>query len=283
MHATLRATSVLAFILCFTGSAAAQYIYMDSNGNGVHDAGDRMMKKGPTTVDFYLNSNHNRDGSLATCNNASPPNFTTLHVSSFGLALKAVGGTVSWGALTETPENFNLLFSLLSNETEHHVFYAAGFEVPWLEPGLHRLGRMQVTAQSGQPALQLVPSHQVGIHVETTHFGTPCPGIDFDNTYKLGSDFQDSDGIAAAGRAGRPQAAASRILFQTAKGGAVRVDLYDIHGRKVRTVFDGALPAGRHDLGVDRVRGGSHLAPGMYFYRISSPEGEFSGRVALSR
>ena len=43
--------------------AYAQYMYLDSNGNGIHDSGDKMNPNGtPTTVDVYLTTNLNRDG-----------------------------------------------------------------------------------------------------------------------------------------------------------------------------------------------------------------------------
>ena len=59
----------IAVILIMLGSPAetgAQYMYLDSNGNGVHDVGDRMLAC-PTQVDVWLNTAANRDGSPATC------------------------------------------------------------------------------------------------------------------------------------------------------------------------------------------------------------------------
>lgn len=54
----------------------AQYMYLDSNGDGVNDLGDRLNANGlPTTVDVYLVTGHNRDGSPAACNSDS---LTTL-------------------------------------------------------------------------------------------------------------------------------------------------------------------------------------------------------------
>src|SRR6185295_17141426 len=37
-----------------------------------------------------------------------------------------------------------------------------------------------------------------------TSFGTPCSGNDFDNTYKLGSDFFDNDGAGSSSTANGP-------------------------------------------------------------------------------
>ncbi|MGE5177607.1 MAG: hypothetical protein ACM3PF_00790, partial [Bacteroidota bacterium] len=73
-------------LLAFAGRASAQYIWMDSNGDGVHTAADVMSPNGtPTTVDFWLNTNHNKDGSLAICDtgdgNLDTWNSYAIHVS----------------------------------------------------------------------------------------------------------------------------------------------------------------------------------------------------------
>lgn len=51
-------------------SASAQYMYLDSNGNGLHDAGDQVSSPETTTLDIWLDSDTNRPGarrSTASC------------------------------------------------------------------------------------------------------------------------------------------------------------------------------------------------------------------------
>src|SRR5689334_9438665 len=49
--------------------AGAQYMYMDANGNGIHDNGDRLnVNNDSTFVDIYLVTDLNRNGSAVTCN-----------------------------------------------------------------------------------------------------------------------------------------------------------------------------------------------------------------------
>ena len=54
-------------LLCGTRSAGqAQYMYLDANQDGIHDSGDALEANGtPTTVDVYLITDRNRDGSGA--------------------------------------------------------------------------------------------------------------------------------------------------------------------------------------------------------------------------
>ncbi|MGE5177141.1 MAG: hypothetical protein ACM3JJ_12305, partial [Hyphomicrobiales bacterium] len=49
------------------GPANAQYIYLDANGDGVRDAQDRLSPDGPTTLDVWLVSDHDRDGTPVVC------------------------------------------------------------------------------------------------------------------------------------------------------------------------------------------------------------------------
>jgi len=62
------------------------------------------------------------------------------------------------------------------------------------------------------------------------------------------------------------------LRFTTVQEGPIRVRLFDIHGRLVRTLLDEArAAAGEHRVPVDGVDGrGARLATGVYFYRIES-------------
>jgi hypothetical protein len=55
---------ILVTLICVGAPARAQYMYLDSNGDGVHTATDLLQPNGvSTTVDLYLATNQNRDGS----------------------------------------------------------------------------------------------------------------------------------------------------------------------------------------------------------------------------
>ncbi len=61
-----------------------------------------------------------------------------------------------------------------------------------------------------------------------------------------------------------PSAAASTVRFQLPRSGTVRVDVYDVQGRRVQTLADRASSPGTHDLPWDT----SSLAAGTYLYRL---------------
>jgi hypothetical protein len=75
------------------------------------------------------------------------------------------------------------------------------------------------------------------------------------------------------------------LTFSTTQPGAVRVGVYDLQGRRVRSLLDVAgLPAGYHDVRISRERLGiPRLVSGVYFYRIEAPEGVAVGKLTLLR
>jgi hypothetical protein len=68
-------------------------MYLDSNGNGIHDAGDKLNDNGDSTVvDIYLNTNRMR-------RNAAPCDVdpgTEMTINSYAFNLVASGGTVTY-------------------------------------------------------------------------------------------------------------------------------------------------------------------------------------------
>jgi len=69
------------------------------------------------------------------------------------------------------------------------------------------------------------------------------------------------------------------ITFGLPVASHATIDLYDLAGRLIATVFDGERPAGTHSVWLD----GSRLGPGAYFYRLSVNGRRLQKRLVLSR
>lgn len=71
---------------------------------------------------------------------------------------------------------------------------------------------------------------------------------------------------------------ATVIAFSVPRDGAVRLQVFDLQGRVVRTLVDGMRPAGRHEVSWDgRDERGGQAASGTYLYRLVAA-GEVTGR-----
>ncbi|NIR68051.1 MAG: T9SS type A sorting domain-containing protein, partial [Aliifodinibius sp.] len=58
-----------------------------------------------------------------------------------------------------------------------------------------------------------------------------------------------------------------------------KITLYDILGRKVKTVLDEKKPAGQYELRFDA----GHLSSGIYFYRLSAGDQALTRKFILLR
>jgi hypothetical protein len=98
-------------------------------------------------------------------------------------------------------------------------------------------------------------------------------------------DVVGSGGAAAASISPNPLNPSATLSFSTAAVGPVRVRLYDLSGRMVRTLADwSSAAAGYHDITIDgRSDRGEELGSGVYFFRIETSAGVESGRFTILR
>lgn len=179
--------------------AQAQYMYLDTNGDGVHSNEDTVHPTGTTEVDLWLHTNVNRDGTMVSC----PDGAGGIGLSNFDFVLTAVGGTVIWGSFTP-----NALHPLPCYQTAFDSSeYAAILCAPdWTsEAGLYRLGRLEVAVASGAPSLLFASASRL-LPTAATAFGTPCyPGGN--NSPTFGVDWFDADGARYGGWVNPPSLA----------------------------------------------------------------------------
>jgi hypothetical protein len=73
-----------------------------------------------------------------------------------------------------------------------------------------------------------------------------------------------------AGNAPNPFGPHTTVRFAVAAPSRVELAIFTAEGRRVRTVLDSSLPAGRHQIDWDgRDDAGRELGPGVYFGRLS--------------
>jgi PKD domain/FlgD Ig-like domain/Putative Ig domain len=183
----------LCSVMGYAPAVTAQYMYLDTNGDGVHTTADVLQANGtPSTVDVWLRTNANRDGSPAICNSGPEP----LTINSYVVNFVAVGGTVTYSGFINRQPQWGINFAPeLNPDGVHYRNGYGGF--PGDPPGLYQLATLTITGQTGTPAIRIVDL--IPGSLDHTSFGTQCVGHEFDNTYKLagpagGSDWTDADG-----------------------------------------------------------------------------------------
>ena len=190
-----RALFLLLIPLAFTVPANAQYLYLESNGDGVHTTADKLHPSHPTTVDVWLDTAHNRDGSPTVCK-TNPS--VSLDIFSYVVNLAASAGTVSYSAYTNRAPGMVSISPGSANSTQFTTGAWAGSAQSSLPPGRYRLGTLTITVQSGFPDVEIVPN--IAISTDGTLFGSTCDEhADQTNSIVLGLDWTDVDGLARPG------------------------------------------------------------------------------------
>jgi hypothetical protein len=69
------------------------------------------------------------------------------------------------------------------------------------------------------------------------------------------------------------------LSYALAKGGAVELAVYGVDGRKVATLASGVQEAGTYRLSWD----GAGARPGLYYARLTTPEGKFTRTLVLTK
>lgn len=91
------------------------------------------------------------------------------------------------------------------------------------------------------------------------------------------------NGKSLASVAPNPLNPEATLSYVTMKPGIASVQLFDIHGRLVRTLVEPQqTDAGLHQVTIDGRDGqGNKLASGVYYYRVESADGVTKGNVAI--
>jgi hypothetical protein len=201
----------VAAAMLVSAPAFAQYVYLDVDGNGTAyctNPGDDVLSPGTYDIAVYFYTDHNQDGSVATCDTGDG----NLTINSYEITLGSSGtGSVTFNKWTD-------LMSFTSNLNNGHVGEGIGgspgmlvgsndtyiaLGSPSVNPGgLYHVGNLNVTV-TGSPVINWLSNSSVSPSAETA-FGSQCSGNDFNNTIKLGpnppggtADFSDNCGTAA--------------------------------------------------------------------------------------
>lgn len=171
-----------------------QYIFMDLNGDSTCTSAD-VLTSSTTAVDVWLNTNHNKNGSTATCFAAAS---TPLDMFSYDILVHSTGsGGVVYNNFTNTVTGYTIFSPFTAAGANMGVGYQAPFGT--VNPGgLFKLGTISVTV-TGNPTLSFLTQPPIiwPLNASTfTGFGSPCPGTVFLNTVALGPDFSDNCGTS---------------------------------------------------------------------------------------
>ena len=310
----VRSLLVLSYLLLWgasPGTCPAQFLFLDSNGDGKCSTED-VVSGGGITADVWLVTDTNADGSRPDVES-----LAEMTINSYELILKAIGGRVRFEEYQNLQPTMILPLRSGKSDTEMYVGYAGPDILP---PGKYLLGSLKVSVLDGDPSIVFASESSLNPRAHTS-FGSRFAGIDGNNTLRLWApidanndtksanvglegrgDWTDTGGLRPATMKESARNSASfhaakqpgfsavversstgtgvSLRITTAKPGKLKVVVFDVRGRAVRTVVDSRQwPAGTTSVNVDPQ--GATLASGIYFYRVTAGEGELNGQLSI--
>ncbi|MGH7680493.1 MAG: hypothetical protein ACRENN_00730, partial [Candidatus Eiseniibacteriota bacterium] len=212
------AVLLVCFGLVFPKISPAQYMFLDTNGDGLSTPADVVNSSGPTTLDVWLRTDLNRDGSTAVCSTQDG----ALNIFSYEFILHASSGTLSWRDFINRRPTMGQPLGESKSDTDYRNGYAGG--VP-LAPGAYLLASVTIEVTAATPEISIVASTPLSPNY-LTEFSSSCSGNDFDNTLKLGSDWRDADGIPYGGSVNTAPVLAQPDPVLVPEGSIVEKDLH---------------------------------------------------------
>jgi endonuclease/exonuclease/phosphatase family metal-dependent hydrolase len=157
---------------------------------------------------------------------------------------------------------------------------------------------------SGTPAEWMIHFDDTGASDNTTYSATltfdtrdenfPGQTTLADVTWELVAHVMGASGVPGGeappvatrllGNAPNPFSPSTRVAFELAAAGGVRIDIFDVHGRLVRTLVEGDRDAGRYEEAWDgRDDSGRELGSGVYYYRLLTNDRRETRSMTLLR
>ncbi|MGE5176147.1 MAG: hypothetical protein ACM3JJ_07185 [Hyphomicrobiales bacterium] len=176
-------------VLATATPATAQYIFLDTNGDGQCTAAD-VPDYGDATADVWLDTAHSADGSPVSCSTGE-----ALSISAYDVVLQSnVYGSESFSfrGWTNAIAQFTQEVGTAQEGAYFWVGYTSSNAQTFLPPGKYKLGSLAYT-RGGTGCLWIYPAASATISgsAHETDFFSQCLGSNLDYVIRLGADFND--------------------------------------------------------------------------------------------
>lgn len=188
--------------------------------------------------------------------------------------------------ITETDISFNNSYAWNTNGADYDVQAVCTHEVG------HTLGLHHTNVTSTpRPTMYAYYFGTGGRSLESDdRSGLQCSASRYplSEPQQIVQDGAGNESLAPAGGApaltlaSRPRPGGALLRFALIREGEVKVQVFDIAGRRVATLVDGFRAAGEHEIAWDGTGEAGRVGSGMYFARITSADQQARATVILA-
>ncbi len=177
-----------------------------------------------------------------------------------------------------TPNGVRLEW-MTANESNNYGFYVERTAVNQNSPDWQQIGFVKGRGHSSTPHLYFFADKD--IPELNHHFKYRLLQADRDGSLQYSDEVSVMlslpSGVDLKQNYPNPFNAATHIEFTLAVDQFVRLVLFDVRGKKIKTLLSRKMPSGRHRLKVDL----DHLPAGVYFYRLEGQEQKVKKAVLM--
>jgi len=181
--------------------------------------------------------------------------------------------------------NFRTATTLTTDSTQWAVKYRL-WDMVGQDPQSDTWFGVEHLNVDGHDYLAYVDPYDSGIDFQEMVWGTPPAFFALAQPVTAGVPSADPPrtlALAVLGRSGDGDGDGAVLRLSLPEAGAVRIDLYDVSGRRVRALAAGSYPRGESLVRWDARDGaGARVRDGIYFARVRTASGERSARVLVT-
>ena len=159
---------------------------------------------------------------------------------------------------------------------EFHTTAAGTAELRWRLDGRPAGCAALLETPAGR-IVDLLAEESITLSAAETGSGLPCR-VYIGTPEWLDGEFS-ARSLTLAQSYPNPAAGLARIEFSLPAAAEVELTVYDLAGRRVDTLVDGPLAAGRHAVAWDAAT----VSPGVYLYRLTTPDDILTRRLVIAR
>lgn len=176
--------------LLVAAPVSAQYIYLDTNGDGICNTSD-LLSPSTTAIDIYFDTSHDALGNLIACPQGDGVN---PNMFSYEFILHTTGvGSVTFGTYTELSGFATNLIGPGTASGDFWAGYGSATALP-ASGNPYKVGSVAVTVTQN-PVVDFAVSTSGELNAFTV-FGSECLSPSFDYTWVWLTDWSDACGTA---------------------------------------------------------------------------------------
>ena len=278
-----------------SGRDTSLALFGDANGDGIIDMSDPQVILEHTVGNSIITNLQASDLDMQPGVTALDAYMVYLYVSDPAFRFPVQTGTaypLSEVSVTNHLEDSTLSFSFESNDALHSFYMDAPYAIDWISIDNASHWMQAINASEGRFAMigyDFYPTHSLGLIDPANSFTIPAQINGYDSVIRVNPSAQDDPQsphllLSLAQNHPNPFNPTTTIAYYLPQAGLRTLQIFNLKGQLVKTLVQGNLAAGKHQITWDgRDSNGMEASSGIYLYRLQSSGISLERKMVLSK